>query len=77
MIVYLKAKGPEFYSYGDLMLLFEFVVHDSLHETRFTHACISDDDQLKKMVLGTESLVSDDLEGHAHKLVYLFLLHFK
>lgn len=66
LIVYFQTKAAEFYSDSNLMLLFELVVHDSLHEARLSYACISNYDKFKEVILCTEGLVSND---------FVFLLH--
>ena len=59
--IYFEPEGPEFHSDGHLVLHFEIIIHDSLHETTLTHSRVSDNDQLKQVVLGGERLVCDHL----------------
>ena len=40
-----------------LMFCFELVVHHSLHQTRLADTRVTNDDQLEKMILVSDSLV--------------------
>ena len=75
LIVYLETEATELYSDGHLVLLFEVVVHHSLHQARLADASVSDDDQFEKMILGAECLVSNDFEWHGYEAFYLILFH--
>jgi hypothetical protein len=57
LIVYFQPKAAEFNSDSYLMLLFELVVHDSLHEARLSYTSISNYNKLKEVILSTEGLV--------------------
>jgi len=46
-VVNLEAIGAEFDTDSDLMLLLELIVHDAFHEAGFTHACVTNDNQLE------------------------------
>ena len=59
----------------NLVLLLELVVHDSLHQTRLADTSISDNDQLKQVVLGSKRLVMNDLKRHLFYLVDIILVH--
>ena len=52
LAVYFETKGPELHSNGHLMLSFELIVHNSLHEATLAHTCVSNDNQLEQMILG-------------------------
>ena len=60
LIVYLETKAAEFYTDSNLMLLFELVVHDSLHEARLSYTSISNYNKLKEVILSTEGLVPNN-----------------
>ena len=61
LIVYFETKAAEFNSNSYLMLLFELVVHDSLHKAGLSYASISDNNQFEQMVLCAEGLITNNL----------------
>jgi hypothetical protein len=58
------------------MLVPEFVVHDALHEARFSHTHVANDDQLEKVFM-YERLVLKVFVRHSQDIVDLLLLHFQ
>ena len=63
--VHFEAERAELHAYRDLVLLFELVVHDSLHQTTLAHTGVADDDQFEQVVLGAQRFVGDDFVAHA------------
>jgi hypothetical protein len=59
--IYLEPERSEFHSDCDLMLGFELIIHDSLHEATLSHTCVSNDNQLEQVILSREGLICDDL----------------
>jgi hypothetical protein len=55
--IYFEAEGTKFYTDSNLVFNFEFVIHDSLHEATLAYPSVSDDNQLKQVVLSGERLV--------------------
>ena len=72
------AIGSKLYSNGDLMLLLELIIHNSLHKTTLAHACVPNNDQLKEVVLtGNGSiLLRQNLKWDRLDLIYTVLFHF-
>lgn len=77
-IVNPDAIGSELYSYGDLMLLLEFIVHYSLHETTLADSSVTNDDQFEEVVLtGNGSiLLRQNLKWDRLDLINTILLHY-
>ena len=69
------AEGSELHSDRYLVLCFELVVHDSLHEATFADSSVSNDNEFKKMVLGVKSLISDHLVRDLLNVIQLAILH--
>jgi len=65
----------EFNTNSNLMFLLKLIIHNSFHEATLANTSVANDDQLKQVILGSESLVSDNFEGHLFNKVYLFLIH--
>ena len=59
---YLQPELPKFNSDSDLMLNFELVVHDSIHEATLADTGISNNDQ--QVVLCRQCLVRNDLVAY-------------
>lgn len=75
-MVYFENVGAELNTNGDLVLNFEFVVHDSAHQATFPDSSVSDDDEFEQVVLFVEGFVLDDLERNAPDFLLLTVLHF-
>ena len=75
LVIYLHAEGTKFNSNGNLMFLFKLIIHYSLHKARFTNTSVSNNDQFKKMILCTKSLIANYIVGHGLQLFNLILLH--
>ena len=75
LIVDSESVGTELNTNGNLMLLLELVVHDSLHEARLAYSSVSDDNQLEQVVLGGDLRVRQHLKGDLLDLLYLTLFH--
>jgi len=70
-----KAVAAKLDSNCDLVLLLEFVIHDTLHEAGLAYTSVADDDQLVEVILGWQRLVCQNLEGNGFDLLHLALLH--
>ena len=70
------SEGAEFDTDSDLMLSLELVVLDSAHQTTLTDTSITNYNQLEKVILSSERLVLDDVEGHGLEVRNLILVHF-
>ena len=75
LIVDSESVGTELNTNGNLMLLLELVVHDSLHEAGLAHSSVSNDNQLEEVVLGGDLRVRQHLKGYLLDLLYLTLFH--
>ena len=75
LIVDSESVGAELNTNGNLMLLLELVVHDSLHEAGLAHSSVSNDNQLEEVVLGGDLRVRQHLKGDLLDLLYLTLFH--
>ena len=74
-VVDAETIASEFDSYSDLVLLLELVVHHSFHQTGLAYACVADYNQLKKVILRWQCLISQHLKGNLFDLLNLTLLH--
>ena len=50
-VAHLDGLSAEFDSYGELMLVTEFIVGELKEETTFTHCHVTNDDVAKEMVV--------------------------
>ena len=75
LIVDSESVGAELNSNGNLMLLLELVVHDSLHEAGLAHSSVPNNNQLEEVVLGGDLRVRQHLKGDLLDLLYLTLFH--
>jgi hypothetical protein len=75
LLVNTQIVGTELHSDCHLMLGLELIVHNTLHKTRFADTSISNNNQLKQVVMLCQRLVMDYFVRHTLKLVDLFLLH--
>ena len=57
------------------MHLLELIVHHALHQARFAHCCVANDDKLELMVMMRHRLICDHLERDLLDLLHLALLH--
>ena len=51
LFVHLQVVRAEFYSDGHLVIGFEFVIHNSLHQTQLADSSATYNDQFEKMVV--------------------------
>ena len=58
------------------MLLLEFIVHDALHQARFAHARVANNDQFEKVILRRQGSIVEHLKWYLLDLLYLTLLHY-